>query len=288
VTARALAASAAVALLAALSMIALAGFPARLSPQQQATADFIRYDHRAVYETGVCFLNPNQTFEDLQSACIAKGPHPRILLWGDSHAAHLVHGLKQALPKTTLMRASMAQCAPDIEAGQSAACTDFNRRLPGLVRDLAPDIVMISANWMSSAMTPTTQASLLATTKAITAAGGRTIVIGPGPQFDRPVPKILVASSRFGVASTGHEAYFLGEVDASLRDLLKDQPQTDYVSLLALLCPGKDCVLQTPEGAPLAWDEGHLTAQGSELAASLIVNASPALAAAAENAQERE
>jgi peptidoglycan/LPS O-acetylase OafA/YrhL len=278
VTARALTASASVALLAALSMIALSGFPARLSPQQQAVADFIRYDHHAVYETGDCFLNPGQTIEALQPACIAKGARPRLLLWGDSHAAHLVHGLKHALTRATLMRASMAQCTPYVEAGQSEACKDFNRRLPGLVRDLAPDVVMISGNWTRTAMTPTAQAGLLATTRAITAAGSRVLVIGPSPQFDQAVPRILLAASRFGVTSAGHAAEFLGEVDSSLRDLLKNQPQTDYVSLLALLCPDTDCVLQTPEGAPLAWDGGHLTAQGSEFVASRIVTALPRLA----------
>lgn len=277
VTARTLAATGAVALSAAAIMIWSSGFPDRFSPQERAMADFIGYDHKNVYENGSCFLNPDQTFDALQPACLAKGPGPNILLWGDSHAAHLIHGFRRALPQATLMRATMAQCTPYDEPGQSAACTEFNGRLPGLARDLAPDIVVLSGNWTRTAMAPVAQASLLATIEAITEAGSRVVVIGPSPQFDRPLPDLLIATSRFGVTSEGHMLTFFAEVDAFLRALVKDVPRTDYVSLLTLLCTGSDCVLQTSDGAPLAWDDGHFTAQGSELAVSRIVAASPTL-----------
>ncbi|MGJ4954652.1 acyltransferase family protein [Bradyrhizobium sp. HKCCYLRH2015] len=281
VTVRALVASASVVLLASLAIIGLAGFPARFSPQERTLAEFISYDHQSAYESGTCFLDPGQTFEALQPSCLAKGPRPRILVWGDSHAAHLIPGLKRALPQASLLRASLAQCVPHAEAGQSAACADFNRRLPLLVRELTPDIVVLSGNWTRTAMTPAAQASLLATIKAITDNGSKVVVVGPSPQFDRPLPHLLIAAKRFGVSTDGHMLDGLGEVDGFMRVLLKDSARTDYVSLLALLCPAGDCVLQTSDGAPLAWDGGHLTAQGSELAGPRIVAASPALAAAA-------
>lgn len=280
VTARRLAASGAAALLIAVITIWSAGFPGRFSPQQQALAGFINYDHSGVYEEGTCFLSPGQTFEALQPSCLARGPGSNILLWGDSHAAHLVDGLKRAMPQATLRRATMAQCVPYLERGQSAACDEFNRRLPELLREHAPDIVILSGNWTRSVMAPAARADLFATIAAATAAGSRVVVIGPSPQFDRPLPHLLIASSRFGVDSDGHVPTMFFAVDAFLRDLLKSVPQTDYVSLLDLLCPDKHCVLQTADGAPLAWDDGHFTAQGSELAATRIVAASPALSSA--------
>ena len=277
VTARALTASGVVAVLASASVITMAGFPARFSPQQRAMAEFIAYDPRPVYESGTCFLDPGQSFAALQPSCLAKGPGSNILLWGDSHAAHLVHGLKQALPRETLMRATMAQCTPYVEAGQASTCVDFNGRLPGLVRDLAPDIVILSGNWTRTAMAPAARAGLLATIKAITDAGSRVVVVGPSAEFDRALPHLLIAASRFGVDSGGHTLGLLGGVDVFLRDLVKDLPQTEYVSLLTLLCPQGDCVMQTPSGAPVAFDQGHFTAQGSELAAQRIIAASPTL-----------
>ncbi|CCE03612.1 acyltransferase family protein [Bradyrhizobium sp. STM 3809] len=279
VTARALAATGTTALAASLVLIAWDGFPARLSPLEQIVADFIRYDHKLLYEEGSCFLNPGQELQALHADCLAKGTRPNVLVWGDSHAAHLTFGLKRALPQVTLLRATMAQCVPYDEPGQSAGCVAFNRQLPRVVRDVGPDIVILSGNWTRTALTPAGRASLRATIAAITAAGSKVVVVGPSPQFDRPVPHLLVAARRFGVSTSGHMLSLFGEVDGQLRALIADLPQTDYVSLLALLCPGGDCVLQTSAGEPLAWDEGHFTAPGSALAANGIVAASPILAA---------
>ncbi|MGJ5176984.1 acyltransferase family protein [Bradyrhizobium oligotrophicum] len=276
---RTLTAAGAAALAASLVMISWSGFPGRFSPQQRAIADFLGYDHERIYEGNTCFLSPGQAFEALQPTCLAKGTGPNILLWGDSHAAHLAYGLKRALPQATLLRATMAQCVSYNEPGQSETCRTYNGRLPGLVRDLGPDIVILSGNWTRTAMAPAARASLLAMIRTIVDAGSKIVVIGPSPQFDRPVPHLLIAAQRFGVATDGHMPPWLDEVDAYLSGLLKDMPQTDYVSLHALLCPENHCLLQTSDGAPLAWDEGHFTAQGSELAATGIVRTSPALTA---------
>lgn len=278
VTARAVAVSGTVVLAASLVVIGAAGFPTRFSPEQQALANFNRYDHKDLYEEGTCFLTPGQSFAAIQPACLAKGPRPNILVWGDSHAAHLVHGLKRALPQATLLRAALAQCAPYDEPGQTPDCADFRGRLAGLMRDLAPDIVILSGNWTRTVMAPAARASLLATIASITAAGSRVVVIGPSLQFDRPLPDILIAASRFGITPDGHMRELFNDVDVFLRKLLQDVANTEYVSLLSLLCPGADCVLQAADGTPIAWDDGHFTAQGSELAATRIAAASPTLA----------
>ena len=52
-------------------------------------------------------------------------------------------------------------------------------------------------------MAPSAQASLLATIKAIADTGSKVVVIGPSPQFDRPLPQLLIAAKRFGVATDG-------------------------------------------------------------------------------------
>ncbi|CCD94199.1 putative Acyltransferase 3 [Bradyrhizobium sp. ORS 375] len=279
VTARALAATGVAALAASLVMMSWSGFPARFSPQQRDIADFIGYDHQTVYEEGSCFLDPGQTLRALRSDCLAKGPRPNVLLWGDSHAAHLTFGLKRALPPATLLRATMAQCVPYDEPGQSTGCVAFNQQFSHVVRDLRPDVVILSGNWTRTALTPAARASLLAMVKAGTEAGSKVVVVGPSPQFDRPVPHLLVATQRFGVSTRGHTPALFGEVDTQLRALVNEVQQTDYVSLLTLLCPGDECVLQTSDGTPIAWDEGHFTAQGSALVADGLVRTSPILAA---------
>jgi hypothetical protein len=56
---------------------------------------FIHYDPRADYQAGRCFLDPPQRAEDVHLAdCLPTVASVRtVVLWGDSHAAHLLPGL---------------------------------------------------------------------------------------------------------------------------------------------------------------------------------------------------
>jgi peptidoglycan/LPS O-acetylase OafA/YrhL len=273
---RALAAAVAVALAVSTTTIWLAGFPSRFSPDELKIASYLDYDYQPVYEARSCFLVPGQSVRDLAPSCIAPGTAPNILLWGDSHAAHLGFGLTRALGSAAVMRATMAQCLPFPAFRQTQACTEFNRSMRDTVHALKPDVVVISANWSDQALTAAARVSLVATINSITDGGSKVVVIGPSPQYDNALPRILVAALHFGAPSSGHLRPFVADTDATLRELIKDLPQTEYVSLVALMCPGSVCQLLA-SGAPTAWDEGHFTAEGSQLAANLILSASTAL-----------
>jgi lysophospholipase L1-like esterase len=173
----------------------------------------------------------------------------------------------------------MAQCLPFPAFRQTQACTEFNRSMRDTVHALKPDVVVISANWSDQALTTAARASLIATITSITDDGSKVVVIGPSPQYDNALPRIVVAASHFGAPSSGHLRPFVRDTDAALQELIKDLPQqeqVEYVSLFALMCPDSVCPLLA-SGAPTAWDEGHFTAEGSQLAATLIVGASRAL-----------
>ena len=279
ITARALGAAAALGFAVSVTTIWQAGFPSRFSPDELKVASFLDYAYQPVYEARSCFLLPGQSIRELAPSCIAPGEAPNILLWGDSHAAHLAFGLKRALPAATLMRATMAQCLPFPAFRQSEACTDFNRGMRDTMRALKPDIVVISANWLDRELTADARASLAATIKSITDDGSKVVVVGPSPQYDDALPRIFVAASHFGAPSSGRLQPFVRETDQSMQQLIKDLPeseQVEYVSLLSLMCPNAVCPLLA-SGAPVAWDQGHFTAEGSQWAATLIAGASTAL-----------
>lgn len=273
---RALGAAGMVAAAFSAAMIWTAGFPSRFTPEELRIAGFLTYDHHSVYEDRSCFLAPDQGVEMLTPGCIAPGKGMTVLLWGDSHAAHLAFGLRQALPPASVMHASMAQCLPYDAYGQTETCTAFNRSTLGLIHRQHPDIVILSANWTQELSMPAVRASLMTTIKSIADAGSKLIVVGPSPQYDHVVPRIIVASSHFGTRTAGHLLPFVRETDNSLREQLKDVPKTEYVSLLSLMCPQGECPLSV-SGTPIAWDEGHFTAPGSGLAGRLIAGASVTL-----------
>jgi hypothetical protein len=258
------------------AMIWTAGFPSRFTAEELRIADFLSYDHHSVYEDRSCFLAPDQSADMLTPACVTPGSGMTVLLWGDSHAAHLAFGLRQALPPASMMHASMAQCLPYDAYGQTERCTAFNRSTLDLIRRQHPDIVILSANWTQELSIPVVRARLMTTIKSITDAGSKAVVIGPSPQYDHVVPRIIVAASHFGTQSAGHLLPFVRETDDTLREQLKDVPKTEYVSLLNLMCPQGECPLSV-SGMPTSWDKGHFTAQGSEFAGRLIVGASVTL-----------
>jgi hypothetical protein len=111
---------------------------------------------------------------------------------------------------------------------------------------------------------------LVAMIRSVTETGSKVVVIGPSPQFDHALPRIALASLYFGASSSGHMRSFVRPIDDIMRSLVKDLPQTEYVSLATLMCPQAACPLLAAD-APIAWDEGHLTAEGSSLAGALIL-----------------
>jgi peptidoglycan/LPS O-acetylase OafA/YrhL len=250
-----------------------AGFPFRFSPQEMRVAGFLTYDYAPVYEARSCFLLPGQRPTELQPSCIAPGPRPNILLWGDSHAAHLIYGLKQALPSATLLRATMAGCLPSEVYGQTPDCATFNRNVLDFVRRQKPDVVVISANWARPIFAPAASASLVATIKNVLNSGSRVVLIGPSPQYDNPLPLIYLSMTHFGIAFANHIEAFVPETNDFLRTQLQNEPNVEYVSLLALMCSNVECPLLISD-SPIAWDEGHFTAKGSAWAGSLIVETS--------------
>jgi peptidoglycan/LPS O-acetylase OafA/YrhL len=274
ITWRALSA-AAIGLTAASTAVVLCdGFPLRFSPEELKIASYLGYDYRSDYEAQTCFLIGDQRYEDLNPSCVATGTGRNVLLWGDSHAAHLIPGLKQELPLTTLMRTTMAGCLPYDHYGESQACRMFNQHVLELVSKLKPDIVIISANWTTrSIAAPEAKASMLASVKRIISGGSRVVVIGPSPQYANAVPRIYISFEHFGSVSANQVEPFVRETDDFMRDFVSNSDRTEYVSLFDLACGSGACPMLAGI-TPVAWDQGHFTKAGSVWAASLIVNSS--------------
>ncbi len=276
ITWRALSAAATGLIAASIAIILYDGFPLRFSSEELKIASYLGYDYRSAYEAQTCFLIGDQHFEDLNPSCIVPGPGVKVLVWGDSHAAHLIPGLRLALRSTSLMRATMAACLPYDAYGQTQACDAFNRHVLNAAKQLNPDIVIISANWTRSLFGSRATASLTETIKKLTDTGARVVLVGPSPQYANAVPRIYIAAEHFGAVSVNRLEPFVRETDDFMRHLFSGLDRAEYVSLIELMCPGGACPLLTGN-VPVAWDKGHFTKEGSVWAGSLIVNSSPTL-----------
>ena len=189
----------------------------------------------------------------------------RVLLWGDSHAAHYVPGLvaEQAALDRELLQYTFAGCPP-IFAYFSAArigCSRSNARVPALIRRYGITQVVIAARWEEVPWR--TLAQLHATVAALQRLGVRVTVVGQSPIFG-------VTPQAFDYLSgqAGHPVgVAVPRLDPDVIALVRREAAgADYVDPLASLCPAGACRYRTGSTWLYA-DDGHLSAAGSRRAA---------------------
>lgn len=244
-------------------LIATGGFASRFSPHVAEMASYLDLDITAEYRRGRCFLS-NEEGSSAQidaAACLAKEPGRRnYLLLGDSHGAHLWWGLAKTYPDIHFMQATASGCRPLIEAPGQAACVAqrenvLTKRMP----QLKPDAVLLAARWRKDELP-----ELANTVRYLRRFTSRVVVFGPIVQYGDPLPRLLAYEENEGrhdLASASRiplDRKFDDRLAAIVRDA-----GGEYVSLYKTLCSGDVCQSVTREGAPMQFDYGHLTPQGS-------------------------
>lgn len=249
------------------------GAPGRFPGVVDELASF-SYDYRADYREGSCFLRSDQTASEFQT-CVepatAKAKN-LILLWGDSHAAHLYPGLRKNFDaENRIAQRTSHGCPPfmDHVSDQRKGCVDTNAEILRWAAINKPDVILIAAQWAfkdPKLLTPTINALRRLPNSP------RILVMGPVPTWPGGLPRILLASARrtpslasvpdrLSLSATS-ESY---RAETALQDHLTTL-NVEYVSILKILCnENKECLTRTgPTVASLtAWDEAHLTAAGS-------------------------
>jgi peptidoglycan/LPS O-acetylase OafA/YrhL len=247
------------------------GAPGRFSPEEAAVGRFSAYDHAALYDEGRCFVQRDQVFS--RDACITPVAGKRnVLVWGDSYAAHLVHGLRQAADGVAVMQATRAGCAAIGELLTGEGCRAFNKDVLDAIMSVRPDVVLLSANWISGIYARGAPTELPALIARLRNAGVAVVVVGPTAALDGPLPSLFVTWSRLKnllPPLSTRVLPVLWEADAKLQ-AISNASGARYVSPLQAMCPDRACELFV-DGTPIMWDAGHLTAEGSARVGSIIV-----------------
>ncbi|MFH1796256.1 MAG: acyltransferase family protein [Pseudomonadota bacterium] len=257
----------------AAAVISTHGYAARLPPDVR---DLLAktYDHREGYREGVCFLRPEQSFENIdETTCLPTGPRT-ALLWGDSFAAHYVPGLKPQLESLgyTFAQANASLCAPIIgrENPQRPHCRAFNDSVFDWIRKTRPAVVILSAAW------PIDAASLKQLDESLaqleTVSGVKTVVLGQSPLYRDAVPAIIAErwlrgeKSEYSLTDLAPWAF---SIDAAVSAVVSAKKGIGYVSVMKAACPSKSCRLY--DGEPFHFDHGHMTAHGSAYISKAIL-----------------
>ena len=248
-------------------VIALHGLPARFPPEIASVASYYDYRDQKPFREGQCFITSKDRASDFdRQVCLRLDPgKTNVLLIGDSHAAHLWTGLREAWPAVNFLQATASGCKPVLGTTGASRCT---RMMSDMFADFVPshrlDAIVFGGLWEDGDVAP-----LLRTIATLRPVVPRIVVFGPMPRYDQPVATLLAQSLyRGGLARVPQ--HLLPGVKR-LADMMRAAlaPVATYVSSYDALCAQADaCRLFVSAGVPMQFDYHHLTAPG---AASLMM-----------------
>jgi peptidoglycan/LPS O-acetylase OafA/YrhL len=260
--------------LAALALVVIDGhgFSSRFDAKRLRLFQYAA-DARAIGDTteAQCLLAPAETPERLPPPC---GAAPAtgakvVLLWGDSYADHLGHGLRHIAPPGSAVAQLTASLCPPIFGYKTADrpnCENVNAFAHDWIARHRPASVVIAARWVEYRL-----GELGATLAELRSLGVRDIVlVGSPAQFSESVPIALARDVDQGVPErlTSPVLQDLLSADALVSQVTR-RAGGQFASLLAVQCNGDRCLaaLGGSVDSLLVRDEAHLTFLGSRFLA---------------------
>ena len=244
------------------------GFPQRLSPHQQPLFAYTA-EHNIFNENLGCFLNAEQNADHFGTCTFESKGTKNILLWGDSHAAHLMSGLQAIGAHHHLSQFTASACPPILGMNFSNRphCQSINTYVIEKIRKNPPDQVILAARW-----DPHNQQwhQLQNTIAELHKMGIHDIVIiGPAPIWTTSLPHIL---ARFNAPFEQLPRRLKSHIETDIffidheMQMAAKQWQVNYISLLTMLCNQQGCLtrLGKKPNQLISLDDGHFTPVGSK------------------------
>lgn len=269
---------------AALGSLAVAarGMPSRFPPQLRAIATWSEADPIIKWRSGQCYFAPTISLEFSDECTPRKRSGvPRVLLWGDSHAAHLYPGLLklESTHNIDVIQWTAGLCPPTAAPiiNEGAACPARRATALKTLASLHPDTILLAGAWEIYLGKTQTEADLIRslseTIRQLKKDGDQEIVVfGPGPTWNTSLAHDLF---RFMVARRlneiperyGHAFEAAWHLDAAMAELARTL-RVHYVSVLGYFCNQAGCRTEGDRSVAkpdlLFFDSNHLTISGSE------------------------
>ena len=219
-----------------------------------------------VWLENVCFLSANQTWRSWsEERCSRTGNEgKKVLLWGDSFAAHYIPGLinHSASAPLNLIQYTSAGCRPILsyESYAQPNCHEFNSHALSLIKDLKVQEVLISARWIK--LGARGLGDLRDTLVTLKDLGVRVVVIGQSPEFPMDV-QVLGYRHDAKSGSDSWQITFDPKINNQLREITSGL--ATFIDPLKAICRGTLCPYIS-KGDYLYADFGHFSSSGSTLA----------------------
>ncbi len=274
----------------AIVVLSLPPVVAAIAPHSATSVDF---EHLRRMNVGFDWRCTTGDTTELSEKC-SDSVHPKVAVWGDSYAMHLVPGLRQNREtQGSLVQITLSTCNPikgltGIHAGIDVArtCVDFNAQaLDYIVSSDSIESVILSSPfgyfyggysqfWYEGKAigrdTELATSVLIDTIRIIQRAGKRVVIVSPLPSADFNVGEclereatgaILFGRKNCAIDVKAHQERMMPVIQALKK--VQDETGIKIVWLPDLLCDNVICRTAL-DGVPLYRDQGHLSYSGSE------------------------
>jgi peptidoglycan/LPS O-acetylase OafA/YrhL len=214
---------------------------------------------------GVCFVNSGDRFEQYRpDVCLRQdGSKKNYLLLGDSHSAVLWSALSSSLPEDNIMQASVAGCQPALYPSGPSDCRKMMTYIFQVYLPSHPiQELLLVGEWTQKDMQPLSAVIYWAKQHHLPVT-----VFGPSPEYDSPLPRLLVYSIVWKEPSlpSQHLVPTIGDLDVEMQNSSSNTWRVPYISLYKTLCPTQRCVeyADTSRKVPIMGDAHHFTQMGA-------------------------
>jgi peptidoglycan/LPS O-acetylase OafA/YrhL len=217
---------------------------------------------------GSCFLGPEQDFRSFASCRDTLPGRPSILLWGDSHAAHLIPGMATVLgSEFNIIQRTASSCPPLIgyEKDSIPFCKVINNHDFDLLLNRRPDKIILAGYWTYYEGWRDKLVSTIAQIKERQSAP--LYLVGQVPWWKDKLPDMVYyayrADQNHRVPTRLKPSYYseIVALDQTMREMA-GQMNVAYISPTSILCNPNGCLTRVGE-ALTQMDWTHLTPQGS-------------------------
>ena len=228
-----------------------------------------RYDFKEAYRAGTCLLDTKQEYAAFDLCESRSNKERSILIWGDSHAAHLYPGFDSSFGDNfEIIQRTASLCPPilGMEIDARPNCKEINHLIFESVKEKPPSRVILAANWWIYGWK-----GVKSTISALQNVGIRQIdLIGAIPQWPHPLPRQLLLyfqDDKFHRVPERMRFSLMPKykkLDKKMSSYANNVG-IEFISLTKILCGETDCLARLGHtGDTLTvWDSGHLTAYGS-------------------------
>lgn len=252
------------------------GFPSRFEKSNPQIESLMNYGYQDLYREGECFLKPQQSFIDFKAICHSKFDPNSIFLWGDSFAAALSYGLINRYSRVSQFTSSACPPLLKVEFRDRPNCKGINSFIIDEIRSMRPTKIVLAANWYSYEKI-IIEKSLFETIEIIqeVSPGSQVIIIGGSPIFEPSLPILLRDRLPLVDNLRIRSSWYIDLLSADRKlESISNSKEVKFISLLDILCISELCrvtVKNSGKVAPIFFDSGHLTAEGSIFVASRII-----------------